>query len=251
MILKDKTALVTGAGAGIGREIALAFALEGARLVVTDRGRAAETEKDIRQSGGQCLFVRADVTRENDVKALVEKAKADMGRIDILVNNAGGVIEGTVVSHTLDEWKRVMDLNVTSVFLVSHCVLPIMERDGGGVVLNISSEVGIKGFRGRAAYAAGKSAVIGLTKAMAVDHAAQGIRVNALCPGTVLTPGVKRMIEGSPDPEKKMKEFVSRRLTPYLGTAEDVAHAALFLCSAQATYFNGAIIPIDGGSTAR
>jgi len=139
MILKDKTALITAAGSGIGREIALAFAREGARLVVTDRGRSAETERDIRQSGGQCLFVPADVTQQNDVRALVERAKADMGRIDILVNNAGGVIEGTVVTHTLDEWKRVMDLSVTSGFLVSHYVLPIMEENGGGVVLNISS----------------------------------------------------------------------------------------------------------------
>jgi NAD(P)-dependent dehydrogenase (short-subunit alcohol dehydrogenase family) len=251
MVLKDKTALITGAGAGLGRAIALAFAGEGARLVVSDRGRAAETETEIRRSGGRCLFVRADATQDKDVSALVEQAKAEMGRIDILVNNAGGVIEGTVISHTLDEWKRVMDLNVTSVFLVSHYVLPIMEENGGGVVLNMSSEVGLKGFGGRAGYTAGKSAIIGLTKAMAVDHADQGIRVNALCPGTVLTPGVQKMIDVSADPDKKMAAFISRRLTGYLGTPEDIAHAALFLCSPQARYFNGAIIPIDGGSTAR
>jgi NAD(P)-dependent dehydrogenase (short-subunit alcohol dehydrogenase family) len=251
VVLRDKIALITAAGSGIGKAIALAFARHGARLLVCDRGRSAATEKEVRESGGQCFFVPADVTQEDDVKRLIAMAKTEMGKIDILVNVAGGVIEGTVVTHTLDEWRRVMDLNVTSVFLVSHYVLPLMRENGGGVVLNVSSEVGIKGFPGRAAYTAGKSAVIGLTKAMAVDHAGEGIRVNALCPGTILTPGLNKLIGESSDPEKRMGEFISRRLTPYLGSPEDVANAALFLCSPQASYFTGAIISIDGGSTAK
>ena len=252
-MLHDKTAIVTAAGSGIGRQIAAAFGENGARLVISDIDEALgrEAEAALQQEGSTCLFVPADVTRDEEVRRLTEKAEAFLGGIDILVNVAGGVIEGTVVTHTLEEWKKVLDLNVTSGFLMSHHVLPSMIRKGGGVVLHISSEVGLKGFPGRAAYTAGKTAVIGLTRAMAVDHADKGIRVNALCPGTILTPGIRRLIDGSPDPGEKMREFTSRRLTPYLGTPRDVADAAVFLCSDRATYFNGAIIAIDGGSSAR
>lgn len=250
-MLSGKTALITASGMGLGKAIAIAFAREGAYVTVNDirSDLSAETETLIKEAGGRSLSIPCDVTDEGAVRTLVNQAKEEMGKIDVLVNVAGGVIEGTVATHTLEEWRKVIDLNLTSAFLVSHYVVPIMIANGSGHILNISSEVGLKGFKGRCAYTAGKTGVIGLTRAMAVDLATDNIRVNAICPGTILTPGVKSLIANSPDPEAKLREFTSRRLTDYLGSEDDIAELAVFLSSPKATYFSGALINIDGGST--
>lgn len=251
MFLEGKRALVTASGAGMGRAIATTFAREGAHVVVNDINSelSEETARIIRQAGGKVLSAPCDVTNDVEVKDMVNRANEEMGGIDTLVNIAGGVIEGTVATQTLEEWYKVINLNLTSTFLVSHYVVKIMAAQGGGVILNMSSEVGQKGFKGRCAYTAGKTGVIGLTRSMAVDLAADKIRVNAICPGTILTPGIQDLINNSPDPKAKLQEFTGRRLTDYLGNVDDIAEFAVFMCSVKSAYFNGAIISIDGGST--
>jgi len=249
VLLEGKTSLITASSTGIGKAIAHRFALEGSQVVITSRdeekGEAAEEE--IRKKGGKCIFIAADATKEASVAALVSKVRELYGKIDILVNNVGGVVEGTVATHTLDEWNYVFELNVTSAYLLSHNVLPVMITNGGGVVLNISSEVALKGFKGRAAYSASKAALIGMTRSMAVDFADDGIRVNVLCPGTVETPAIKALIEQK-GPQKREK-FIKRRLVNYLATPDDIANAALFLCSPQSSYCTGSILTCDGGAT--
>ena len=251
MYLEKKRALITASGAGIGKAIAIKFAQEGAYVVVNDLNPelSTETARMIKEAGGKSISIPCDVTNDIAVKKMVNCAKDKMGGIDILVNVAGGVIEGTVATHTLQEWQKVIDLNLTSMFLVSHYVVGIMADQGKGVILNISSEVGQKGFKGRCAYTAGKTGAIGLTRSMAVDLAADNIRTNVICPGTILTPGIQNLIENSPDPDLKLREFTDRRLTDYLGNVDDIAELAVFMCSAKGAYFSGAVISIDGGST--
>jgi hypothetical protein len=251
MMLAGKTAMVTAAGGGIGRGISVALARAGAVLIVTDivEDKLVETHRIIKENGGTAFPIPADVTDETAVRWLIKESQRSVSTIDVLVNVAGGVIEGTVATHTIQEWRKVLDLNLTSTFLVSHHVVPIMVSKGSGIILNISSEVGLKGFKGRCAYTAAKTGLIGLTRSMAVDLAPFKIRVNAICPGTILTPGIKNLIACSPDPEGKIREFTSRRLTDYLGEQEDIGELVVFLSSSKATYFNGAIISVDGGST--
>ena len=246
-----KVVLVTASASGIGKEISRAFAKENASIIVTDFNTEAgkETEKEFIDAGYKVQFIFANMLEENSVKELFKQVHNAFGRLDVLVNNAGGVVEGTVLTHTIEEWKRQYDLNVTSGFLASREAIPMMAENGGGAILNISSEVGLKGYKGRAAYTASKTAIIGMTRAMAVDHADLKIRVNALCPGTVETPGIKALIEQHG--ESKRQEFISRRLTGYLGTPEDIANFAVFVCSDLATYINGSILTIDGGSTVK
>lgn len=253
MMLANEVAIVTGATSGIGKAIATLFAKEGAKVVVVGRNeeRGTDVVKTIKANGGEALLVRADVTVEDEVKQVVETTINTYGTIDILVNNAGVVFAGSIPETDLANWKNVYDTNVTSTYLFCHYVLPEMIAKKKGSIINIASEAGVKGFKNRAAYCAAKAAVIGLTKAMAVDHSPLGIRINAISPGTVETPLVEQVIQNHPNPDEMRSELLSRRLLPYLGSVDEIAECALFLASAKTTYMTGANLIIDGGATAK
>lgn len=253
MQLQGLTALVTGATSGLGRGIALLFAQEGAAVAVCgrDAGRGSEVVSEIESQGGQAAFFAADVTAAAAVETMVAQVLARFGQIDILVNNAGLVIPGAIPAISPEQWETTWQTNVTSTYLLSHAVLPHMLARRSGAIVNMGSEAGLKGLRQRAAYCAAKAAVVGLTKAMAVDHSGDGVRVNCLCPGTVETDMVQRVIAGSPDPAATRQMMVDRRLTPYLGTVAEIARAALFLAAPANAYTTGAILAVDGGATAK
>ena len=242
MKLENKVALITGAGGLQGRAAAVLFASEGAKLVVVDimRDTGKETVKIIKESKGEAIFVEADVSKLADAKKMVHTTINHFGRLDILYNNAG-IMRGRqkVIDLPEDEWDRVLDVNLKSIFLVSKYAIPYMIEKGGGVIINTSSISGLYGFAAFPAYCASKAGVILITKAMAIDHAEDNIRVNCICPGTV----------GYPDspPRHGLHE-----LTPMnrKATADEIAKVALFLASTESSYMTGANIIVDGGMTA-
>lgn len=254
--LRGQVALVTGATSGIGAAIALRFAAEGAQVAVVgrDAGRGEVAARRIGAAagpGGGAAFFAADVTDDAAVTRLVQAVQLHFGAIHIVVNNAGLSMPGTVVQTTPAQWAEVLRLNLTSAYLVSHHALPLLVAGGRGSVIHIASEAGLKGLQDRAAYCAAKAGLVGLTKAMAVDHAREGIRVNCICPGTIETPMVARLIDEHPHPAAMRETFLLRRLTPFLGTPEDVAEAALYLALPGNRYVTGAVLAVDGGSVAR
>jgi NAD(P)-dependent dehydrogenase (short-subunit alcohol dehydrogenase family) len=249
--LAGKVAIVTGAGSraegiGNGRAAAILFAREGARVLCADlhKEAAEATHAMIAAEGGESAVCAADVTRGDDCRAMVEDALRRWGRLDILDNNVGIGSRGTVVEETEAQWARVMEVNVTSMMLASKHAIPAMARTGGGAIVNISSISALRP-RGLTAYSASKGAVIALTRAMAMDHAAQGIRVNCIAPGPVYTPMV---YAGGMTDELRDRR---RRASPLgiEGTAWDIGYAALFLVSDEARYITGVVLPVDGGVT--
>lgn len=249
--LDGKVAIVTGAGSraegiGNGRAAAVLFAREGARVLLVDQHReAAEaTLAMIGAEGGAAAAFEADVTRSADCRAMVEDAVRRWGRLDILDNNVGIGGRGTVVDVGEAEWERVMRVNVTGMMLASKHAIPAMAAGGGGAIVNISSISALRP-RGLTPYSASKGAVIALTRAMAVDHAHQGIRVNCIAPGPVYTPMV--YADGMSEELRERR----RRASPLgiEGTGWDVGHAALFLVSDEARYITGVVLPVDGGVT--
>lgn len=249
--LAGKVAIVTGGGSraegiGNGRAAAILFAREGARVLVVDRHKeAAETTHAmIVTEGGESAVFPADVTRSDECRAMVDEAVRRWGRLDILDNNVGIESRGTVVEESEAQWARVMEVNVTSMMLTGKHAVPAMAKTGGGAIVNISSISALRP-RGLTAYSASKGAVIALTRAMAIDHAAQGIRVNCIAPGPVYTPMV--YASGMSDEVREQR----RRASPLglEGTAWDVAYAALFLVSDEARYITGVLLPVDGGVT--
>jgi NAD(P)-dependent dehydrogenase (short-subunit alcohol dehydrogenase family) len=245
-----KVALVTGAASGIGRATALAFGRAGAHVVVADTaidgGHA--TAAMIVESGGKALFVRSDITRANEVEALVEKAINYYGRLDIAVNNAALDEEGAPLAEgEEDQYDRIMAANVKGVWLCMKHQLRQMLKQGSGAIVNVSSVSGLVGAPKRAIYAASKHAVVGLTKSAAAEYAREGIRINALCPAGVKTPMLVRAIERDPASEKKIK--AAHPMGRFAETTE-IANAALWLCSEQASYVNGHEMVVDGGFTA-
>lgn len=251
--LQDQVAMVTGATSGIGEAIARRFAAEGAQVAVVGRNRERgdAVVSSIKQSGGKAHFFATDVTSDDAVRDLLQAVLERFGTLSIVVNNAGLSVPGTVVDITPAQWDEVFSLNVRSAYLVSHHAMPHLLTRGDGSVINISSEAGLKGLKDRAAYCAAKAALVGLTKAMAVDHSANGIRINCICPGTIETPMISRLIDEHANPRAMKDEFLQRRLTPYLGTPEDIAEAALYFALPGNRYATGAILSVDGGSLAR
>ncbi|MBB6673046.1 SDR family NAD(P)-dependent oxidoreductase [Cohnella nanjingensis] len=252
MRLLHKTALITGAGSGIGRVTALRFASEGAQVIVNDLKAAdgEETVRLIREQGGEATFLQADVTKASDVEQMVERALQTYGAIDILFNNAG--ISGIGAIHELSEelWDRVVNVNMKGVFLPCKYVVPHMIERGSGNIINMSSAIAEIGLMKRAVYAATKGAVLTLTKCMQVDYASHNIRVNALLPGTILTPFVEKYLKESyADAEEGLNTIRRRQLTGDLGRPEDVANAALFLASDESKFMMGSPLYIDGGCT--
>jgi NAD(P)-dependent dehydrogenase (short-subunit alcohol dehydrogenase family) len=250
MRLANKICIVTGAGSGIGRASALLFAAEGARVVAADldESAAAATVAEMSTEG---LARRVDVADEDEAKALADDTVERFGRIDVLFNNAGIAGVGDVEETSLELWERVMSVNARGVFLMSRAVVPQMIAQKYGSIINMSSAIAHTGLARRVSYAASKGAVLALTKSMQVDLAPHGVRVNALMPGTIMTPFVEQYLAKSyADPEEGKKSIRARQLTGDLGMPEDIAYAALYLASDESKYMAGSGFVIDGGMTA-
>jgi len=249
MKLQNKTAIITGAAAGIGAASAALFAHEGARTVAVDVNRDLlnQVSAQIDQAGGTCLAVTADVSRLEEVANVVRSATQEFGHIDILFNNAGVVPTGKLETIDEQEWDRAMAINVKSMYLFCHAVIPVMKAQGGGVILNTASATALRAVADRACYTATKAAVIGLTKSMALDYVRDNIRVNCLCPGTVDTPSLAQRLAAFPDPAEARKNFIARQPMARFGTAEEIAQAALYLVSPDSDFVTGVAFAIDGG----
>jgi NAD(P)-dependent dehydrogenase (short-subunit alcohol dehydrogenase family) len=248
--LEGKVCVITGAGSGIGRASALLFAREGARVIVADVDRAGadETVKQIHDAGGTASVVIADVTEPTAAQRLADDTAQAQGRIDVLFNNAGISGVGTAHETSVELWDKVMAVNVRGVFLVSKFVVPHMIQKKKGSIINMSSTIAEIGLAQRASYAASKGAVLALTRAMQVDYAPFGIRVNALLPGTIHTPFVEKYLrESYPNREDGLNAIRKRQLTSELGKPEDVASAALFLASDESSFVMGSGLFVDGG----
>jgi NAD(P)-dependent dehydrogenase (short-subunit alcohol dehydrogenase family) len=249
MKLQGKTAIITGAAAGIGAASATLFAREGARIVAVDIDRELldQVSGQIERAGGNCFAVTADVSRRDDVQNVLRSAIQKFGRVDILFNNAGIVPAGKVEAISEEEWDRAMAINVKSMYLFCHAIIPKFKAQGGGVILNTASATALRAVVDRACYTATKAAVIGLTKSMALDCVRDNIRVNCLCPGTVDTPSLAQRLASFPDPDEARKNFIARQPMGRFGTAEEIAEAALYLVSPASGFVTGVAFAIDGG----
>lgn len=252
MRLQNKVCMITGAGSGIGRATALRFAKEGATVIVVDLNQenGEETVAEIESLGGRAAFYQVNVTVPAEVERMVAEAIGSFGVIDVLFNNAG--ISGVGLLHEIepDMWDRVVNVNIKGVYLPSKYVIPHMMERKNGSIINMSSCAAEIGLARRALYSATKGAVLALTKSMQVDYAAYNIRVNALLPGTILTPFVEKYLrESYNDPEEAIASLRKRQLSEQLGTPEDVANAALYLASDESRFVMGAPFYVDGGAT--
>ena len=251
--LTDKVAIVTGAGSGIGAAIAMTLAEAGALVIVADRdavgGKA--TVKAIEDKGKKARFASLDVTQEDACKRLVASVLAENGnRLDIVVNNASIGMVGTILQTSAEDFDRLWAVNVKGMFHLSKAALPAMIAKGAGSIINIASSVGVTALGDRFAYVTTKHAVVGMTKAMAIDHAATAVRVNCICPGRVFTPFVQARLKEYPD-EKTFREKLSAgHPLNRMAEPEEIAAGALYLASDQSRYVTGSCLMIDGGFTA-
>ena len=249
----EKVAIVTGAGSGIGRAAALLFAAEGAAVGIIDVDAAGgrETLRLIDAQGGQGAFHPADVTLAEDISRAIEEISGRYGRIDVLFNNAG--IELSCPLHLTSEqdWDRVLAVNLKGMFLVAKAILPGMMARKHGAIVNTSSISGVLGWSAYAAYSTSKGGVIQLTRQMAVDYAPYNIRVNCICPGTTLTPLIERLFEMEEDPANAKRIIAARHPLGRFAQPEEIAQAVLFLASEEASFITGAVLPVDGGYTAK
>jgi NAD(P)-dependent dehydrogenase (short-subunit alcohol dehydrogenase family) len=250
--LSGKSAFITGAGTGIGRACALAFAAEGAQVAVAGRRKQPlETvAKEIEASGGEGFPVECDVNHGRAVRSAIADVVGRFGSLHIIVNNAGAIVVGTVEQTSEEDWNLVLTTNLTGTFLVSRATLPVLRQSGGGSIVNIGSYLGIAGRRQRAAYCAAKAGVTGLTRAMAIDHAQDKIRVNCICPAMIETEMAVQSLAKAADPESARKQRIAEIPLGRLGTPEDVASMALYLASDESSWVTGAVFPLDGGQTA-
>jgi NAD(P)-dependent dehydrogenase (short-subunit alcohol dehydrogenase family) len=249
--LKDKVVIITGASSGIGHATALAFAKEGAKVVIADvlTDAGVQTARDVEKLGAQALFVKCDVSKDSDVKNLMKRTIETFGRIDCAFNNAG--IEGSqnkTADCTEENWNQVIDINLKGVWLCMKYEIPQMLKQGGGAIVNCSSIAGLIGFPGIPAYVASKHGVIGLTKTAALEYAKTGIRINAICPGVIQTPMIDRFVHGE---AQIRRQLVEGEPVGRVGTPEEIADAALWLCSGQSSFVTGHSLVVDGGWVAQ
>lgn len=253
--LAGKTALVTGAGGEIGRAAAQLFAAEGAAVAVVDINREAaeDTVRLIGDQGGVALALRADVASAPQINRAVNQAAEELGGLGVVYNNAGVGSRGSVAEATEADWDRCMDINVKGTFLTSRASIPHLRESGGGAIVNQASVAALVGVAGMAAYGAAKGALVALTRSMAVDLAPMGIRVNVLCPGTVHTPLIEPLLykRGEGDLDLGMKLTTAKYPIGRLGDPMEIAQAALFLASEDASFVTGAVFTVDGGMTAQ
>jgi NAD(P)-dependent dehydrogenase (short-subunit alcohol dehydrogenase family) len=252
MRLNNKVALITGGNSGIGRATAMLFAREGAKVALTglDEERGNRVVAEINKDSGTAIFIRSDVRLADDCRHAVDETLRKFGRLDILFNNAGVFYPHSVVDCPEEEWDLTIDVNLKGTYLMSKLVLPAMIAQGGGVIINNGSGWGITGGNEAASYCASKGGVVLLTKAMAIDHGRQGIRVNCICPGDVDTP----MLPADAKLRKiEWKEYLaeaSNRPLGRIGLPEEIARAALFLATDDSSFMTGAVLAVDGGGTA-
>lgn len=250
-LFEEKVALVTGASSGIGRATALAFAAQGAKVVVADvlAEGGEETAHMIQDAGSTATFCRADVSRAQDVEAMVKAAMDAFGRLDCAFNNAG--IEGEMASTvecTEENWDRTIDVNLKGAWLCMKYELPQMIEQGRGAIVNCASVAGLVGFRNLPAYCASKGGIVELTRATALEYAETGVRVNAICPGVIRTPMVDRIVHGDPELEA---QFTALEPVGRMGTPEEIAQAVLYLSSDGASFVTGHSLVADGGLVAQ
>ncbi|MGA7292593.1 MAG: SDR family oxidoreductase [Terriglobales bacterium] len=252
MRLAGKVAIITGSASGIGRATALLFGREGAAIVLADVNAAdgQRVADEIRQAGGRAFFETVDVTRAVDCNRLAERAIGEFGRIDILFNNTGIIRRATVLDLTEDEWDRVMAVNVKSIFLLSRVVIPHMQRAGGGTIINTASGWGLAGGAKAAVYCASKGAVVLLTKAMAIDHGPQKIRVNCICPGDTDTGMLRDEAQQLGQDRSRFLDESAKRPLGRVGTPDEIAQAALYLASDASSFVTGTALIVDGGGLA-
>jgi len=250
--LSGNSAFITGGGTGIGRACALAFAAEGAKVAIAGRrkGPLEAVGREIEASGGSVLAVECDVVDRTVVQSAIATVERRFGGLDILVNNAGAIVVGSVEETSDEDWSRVIEINMTGTFLVSRAAIPALRRSGGGSIINIGSYLGIAGRRQRAAYCAAKAGVAGLTRAMALDHAPDKIRVNCICPAMIETEMATQSLSKAADPEAARRLRIAEIPLGRLGKPEDVAFIAVYLASDESSWVTGVSFPLDGGQTA-
>ena len=250
-LVEGKVALITGAARGIGEAAARLFAAEGAAVIAVDKDVAAAEAviKDIRARGGEAMAHGADLTNEDDVEAMIRAAIDNYGRLDCAFNNAGiSGRFGSFIDLPLSEWRQMIDVNLTSVFLCMKYELGVMAAQGFGVIVNASSGAGVVAAPGLPHYTAAKHGVLGITKCAAQEFAAKGVRVNAILPGTTRTPMIESFINGDPNIEKMVSRGIGRG---YLGEPSEIAEAAVWLCSDRASFVSGASLSVDGSTVNR
>ena len=247
--LASKVAIVTGAAQGIGLGIARVFAEEGAHVVLSDIDDAAgeAATATLRESGGQAQYIHADVARETDVQQLVAAAVERFGRLDVVVNNAGVVAVQTVEESSVEDWDRVMAVNVRAIFLTTKYALPHLRASGGGSILNVASVSSFVGQQGTPAYCASKGAVLMLTKSLAVDYGRERIRVNCICPGITDTPMLREHAQHAGDADAHLQQRLQRVPAGAMLYPRDMGRAAAFLCSDEAAGITGTSLVVDGG----
>jgi len=251
MRLNNKVALVTGAASGIGRATAKVFSKEGSAVCLVDIDvRNGETAlREIQNQGGKAIYVKADVANSKEVQKSVDQAISEFGNIDILVNNAAIAIKKDVTELQEQEWDRVINVNLKSIYLYSYYVIPKMIAKGGGVILNMSSITGLVAVRQLPAYCASKAGIIGLTRALALDHAKQGIRVNCICPSGIETSQMEWYFQQAEDPELERQRVIDLHPVGRMADPTEVANLLLYLASDEASFITGAVHTIDGGYT--
>lgn len=248
MNFTDQTVIVTGAGSGIGRAAALRFAELGANVVIADKNETAAREV-ADEAGAKALAVTVDVSDSASVRSMIKTVVNNFGGIDVLCNNAGFGFPGNVLEIDEDNWDRLMSVNLKGVYLCSKYAIPELAKTGDGRIVNTSSYTANVGIRDRAAYVASKGGVSALTRAMALDHVDQGIRVNAVAPGTINSPYFDKMITEAANPQKLVDELNGRSPMHRMGRPEEVAEAIVWLAAKESSFATGSVLTIDGGTS--